>query len=439
MKILVDPFDEAEKLTLQNGEWVVGVVETRIFWPKKKHTIHYVDKDFILMPCEHHEGSQTPTLPAIAIKTDDYGLSKEEARREIMRLASAIAWQEGQKLEIVGFMGGSLPRSMGIARNNAVTEYLDGEYLPVPEDENARAALAFFREGMSLDNPFYSFLSFYKAFTVAVPDGPKRGAWMNEHRDSLNVKDAKDRLDELESEGVEVGDYIYEQCRHAIAHADREPFVNPDDTDDHYRLAKDLPLMRNYARVAIEESFGIKNTMTIYREHLHELEGFREIIPGDIIDAFKQGKGSTDKTELELPDEIMLIGKRGHESYPLNDMIASRAGWADAGLMIDFRSCSGGTGVRVILDFLNEKLVFDPMSGFGMTLDRSSLQAAQEELAGLMFQRCILSNGHLEIWDVQAEKRLGCSESYLPLNCMVNTEFFDEETEALEKIISSLQ
>ena len=439
MKILVDPFDEAEKLTLQNGDWVVGVVETRIFWPKKKHTIHYADKDFILLPCEPHEKSITPTLPAIAIKTDVYGLSKEEARREIMRLASAIAWQEGQKLEIVGFTGGNLPRSMGIARNNAVTEYLDGEYLPAPEDEKARAALAFYREGMSLDNPFYSFLSFYKAFTVAIPDGRERDAWMTSHRGSLNIKDAKDRLAELESEGAEVGKYLYEQCRHAIAHADKEPFVNPDDTDDHYRLAKDLPIMRRFARIAIEESFGVKSTTTIYREHLHELEGFRDIISVEIIDAFKQQKGAVDNTKVELPDEIMLIGKRRHENYPLNNMVAFRAGWTDDGLMIDFRSSSGRTGVRVFLDFLNEKLLFDPMSGFGMTPDRSSLQGAHEELAGLNFQRCILSNGHLEIWDVQEEKRLGCTESYLPHNCMVNTEFFDEEAEELEKIISSLQ
>ena len=107
MKILVDPFDEAERLTLQNGDWVVAVIETRIFWPKKKHTIHYAGKDFILMPCVHHENSSTPTLPGIALKDDDYSLSKEDARREIMRLASVIAWQEGQKLEIVSWSGGN--------------------------------------------------------------------------------------------------------------------------------------------------------------------------------------------------------------------------------------------------------------------------------------------------------------------------------------------
>ena len=439
MKILVDPFDEAEKLTLQNGNWVVGAVETRIFWPKKKHTIHYADKDFILLPGEFHEHSQTPILPAIAISADVYGLSKEEARREIMKLASAIAWQEGSKLEIVGWMGGNLPRSMGIARNCGVTEYLDGEYLAAPENDSARAALAFYREGMSLDNPFYAFLSFFKAFSVAVPDGRERNKWMTDHRDSLNINDAKERLDELEAQGDEVGAYIYKQCRHAIAHADREPFVNPDDTDDHYRLTKDLPLMRNFARIAIEESFGIKSRMTIYREHLHELEGFREIIPDEIIDAFKQRKSAPEFTELEFPDEIMLVGKRGHESYPLSNMVALRCGWTDDGLLLDFRSSSGGTGVRVILDFLNEKLIFDPMNGIGMSSNRSDLQRTQEELAMLKFQRCVLSNGHLEIWDVQTEKRLGCSESYMPLNCMVNTEFFDEETEELEKIISSLQ
>ena len=45
----------------------------------------------------------------------------------------------------------------------------------------------------------------------------------------------------------DVGDYLYEQCRHQIAHADREPFVNPDDTDGHFRLQQDIPLMKNFA------------------------------------------------------------------------------------------------------------------------------------------------------------------------------------------------
>lgn len=82
-----------------------------------------------------------------------------------MRFASALSWRESEKVEIVMWSAGNLPRSMGLSRNNSITEFLESEHLPLAQSEAALSALAFYREGVSLDNPFYSFLSLYKAFT----------------------------------------------------------------------------------------------------------------------------------------------------------------------------------------------------------------------------------------------------------------------------------
>ena len=177
MRVLVNPFDEAEKLAMERGKWVVGILETRIFWPTKKQTIHYDGKLFLLLPVEKHEGSSTSTQPAIAIKACAYDLSPETARKELLRFASALSWREGLKVEIIGWSGGNLPRSMGIIRNSGISDYLNEDHLPTPENESARTALAFYREGISLDNPFYSFLSLYKAFSVAIPNGRARDGW----------------------------------------------------------------------------------------------------------------------------------------------------------------------------------------------------------------------------------------------------------------------
>lgn len=435
MKILVNPFDEAEKLARERGEWVVGIIETRVFWPQKKQVVHFDGKDLVLLPFQQHDGAPAPTLPAIAIKADSYQLSQEDARKEILRFASALSWCEGQKIEVVMWSGGNIPRSMGILQNSARTDYLDAEHLPVPANDAAKTALAFYREGVSLDNPFYSFLSFYKAFSVAVPNGRDRDAWMTAKRDMLDHKKARERLAEIEGTGTQVDTYLYEQCRHAVAHADREPFVNPDNTDDHFRLTKDLPLMRNFAELAIEKAFGIKRRSTIYREHLYELEGFREVVPKGVIDTLKQGEGLPDATVLDLPDRCLLIAKRRHEQYPLENMMIVGGGWVAGGLVLDFRSAAGAVELRVMLDFMEGKLHFDPMRGFRIVQDRANQQGVKEELAALRFHRCILSNGHLEIWDASTEKRLGCSETYIPLNCFVNTKFFDEEIAALEKIL----
>lgn len=442
MKILVNPFDEAEKLALERGDWVVGMVETRVFWPKKKQAVHFDGKDIVLLPFERHDGAPTPTLPAIAIRADAYRLSQEGAREEILRFASALSWHEGQKIEVISWSGGNLPRSVRVLRKNAITEHhdadhLDVEHLPAPANEAAKMALAFYREGISLDNPFYSFLSFYKAFGVAVPNGRDRDAWMMAKREMLDHAKARERLAEIEGASSQVGTYLYTQCRHAIAHADREPFVNPDNTDDHFRLTKDIPLMRNFAELAIEEVFGIKRCSTIYREHLYELEGFREILPSSVVNKLKRCESLPEEIELDLPDQFLLIAKRGHEQHPLENMAIISGGWIVGGLILDFQSTSAVVKLRAILSFMEEKLYFDPIHGLNIIQDRTNQQCAQEELAALRFQRAILSNGHLEIWDVCTEKKLGRTEEYLPLDCFVNTKFFDEETSALETILSA--
>lgn len=436
MRILANPFDEAEKLALDLGEWVVGILETRVIWPPKKQTIHYEGKVFLLLPAEKRDGSSTRTQPAIAIRASTYQLSSEAARKELLRFASSLSWWEGQKVEIIAWTGGKLPRSMSIIRNSATRDYLNEDHLPAPTNESARTALAFYREGISLDNPFYSFLSLYKAFSVAIPNGRARDGWMTAKRDALEDKKACERVAEIEESGGQVGSYLYEKCRHAIAHADREPYVNPDNTDDHFRVTKDIPLMRNFAELAIEESFGIKRASTIYREHLYELQGFRGILPQDVVKKLKEGQELQGTLEIELPDQYLLIAKRGHEQYPLPPMSIVCGGYVKGGLVLDFSSNAGVIKLRVMLDFKKEKLRFDPMSGFTIIQNRNNRLMAEEELAALKFQRGILSNGSLEIWDPSLGHRLGCSECYLPMNCIINHEYFEEENRVIEKLLN---
>jgi hypothetical protein len=436
MKYQLNPFDEAKQLASQHGEWVVAAVETELFWPKKMQVVSYEGKDFIFLP----SGDPTPPLytrqlPAICLRADAYNLTREEARREIMRFASALSWHERGKIEIVTWTGGNIPRSMGIMRNNGIVDYLSSEHLPTAINDKSAAALAFYREGVSLDNPFYAFFSFYKAFSVAIPDGQKRSQWIKAKRSEIDNTDAKKRAEDLESQGIDVGNYLYEQGRHAIAHADREPFVNPDNTDDHFRLSLDLPLMRNFTELAIEDRLGIKRRNTVYREHLFELQGFRNLIPKDVIDSFKRLDGKDVTFEMDLPDHFTLIAQKGHEQFPLEQMKIVQAICISNGLVIDLESPHATIKARVILNFADEKMVFDPLQHFGIISNREKQESVQEELAAVQFYRCILSNGHLEIWDPVKNKRLGCSEAYIPINCMVNDDFFNQLINELEVLL----
>jgi len=355
-----------------------------------------------------------------------------------MRFSSALSWRERGKIEIVTWTGGNIPRSMGIMRNNGIIDYLSSEHLPTATNDKSAAALAFYREGASLDNPFYAFFSFYKAFSVAIPDGQTRSQWLTAKRDEIDNSEAKKRLEELESQGIDVSNYLYQQGRHAIAHADREPYINPDKTDDHFRLSLDLPLMRNFTELAIEDRLGIKRRNTIYREHLYELEGFRNLIPKDMIDRFKRLDGRDVTFEIDIPEHFTLIAKKGHEQFPLNKMRIAQAICISNGLVIDFESQHAATRVRAILNFADEKLVFDPQQHFGILSNREKKESVREELAAVRFYRCILSNGHLEICDPIKKSRLGCSEAYIPINVMVNDDFFNQLISDLEALLLKL-
>ncbi len=431
MRILINPFDEAEQLVLNNGDWILGILEVRVYWPKKKQAVHYAGREFILLPAEPNIGSSISLLPAIGIRADSYGLSHEEARKEIMQFASALSWREGSKVEIIMWSGGNLPRSMGISHNNQITDYLEEDHLPIPKEGSAKTALAFYREGVSIDNPFYSFLSFYKAFSVAIEDKKQRGNWMNEKRDKLDNEQALGRLVELDVLGYEVGDYLYKQCRHQIAHADQEPYVKADNTDDYFRLQQDIPLMKNFAELAIEEKFDIKRSSTIYDQHLYELEGFRKIIPSNLIEKLKKGDSISEDTKIELPNKYLILAKRGHEHYPLEEMILAKSEWQKGILVLMFKSVTEGVELKILLDFMHEKLRFDPITGLHIHKDHNKQQRVKEELSALQFLKGILSNGHLEIWDLTTKIRLGCSEPYLPFNCRVNFKQFESEIEKL--------
>lgn len=431
MTILFDPFEEAEKLSLQSGRWVVGVIQTRVYWPHKKQLMKFKDKKFLLLPHESNAHFSTPTLPGIAINAGLYDLVDADARKEILEFASAVSWKEGKKIEVVQWAGGNLPRSMGIMQNGVQTEYLSDDFLPVTSDENAMAALAFYREGISLDNPFYGFLSFYKAFSIAISNRDERKGWLTKNKSKLDNIRSRGRLSELENQNFDVGIYLYEQGRNAVAHADREPFVNPDNTDDHLRFIKDLPLMQNFVELSIEEIFGLKRPSTIYRDHLYELSGFRELLPTAALEFFKLGKGSLDDLEIEIPDSFLILARRMHQQFSLGEMKVVSLHADETGLVIECTSSHEIVLMRFYLDFKNERLEFDPLKDFRVKSNRETHEQISEELMGVQFFRAIFSNGEVEVWDSQREIRLGSSDSYMPVNIYMDMQAMQKNEDDL--------
>lgn len=115
-------------------------------------------------------------------------------------------------------------------------------------------ALALYKEGINSRSVYYSFLNYYKIMELLF-FGRKQDiiGFINESRDLLISKGHSKRVNEIDSFGVDFGDYIYVSCRCAVAHAGQiDSTVNPDDIDDYRRITEDLPLIQEIAKNIIK-------------------------------------------------------------------------------------------------------------------------------------------------------------------------------------------
>ncbi len=431
-RFLLNPFEEAERQSQDRGYWIVATVEPRMSWPTQKQTVTFEDMDFVLFP----QSSDAGQSAGIALRADLYGLDSQAARRCITRFCSALAWAEGTGIEILTWIGGNLPRPAHVQKGRVVVEYLDPSSLPNVKSGEEKAVIALYREGTSLDNPFYAFLSLYKAISVVIPNGKKRGAWISKTLNSLDDHLAKKRRDELLAQGIEVGKYLWQEDRNAIAHAEKQPYVNPDEVDDHYRLHQDIPLMRNLAELAIEQHTELRRSHTLWREHLYELEGFREILPDEIIELLKKSEPIPEGTTIQMPERYTVIARRGAEINAFEDLYPQVIAQVVGGMKLDFITKDEAIRIRTVLSFAEERLLFDPIQGLGFVQNREDQKHIRLEIVLLKFQFCILCNGHLEIWDQETERILGRSETCIPVNCFVNHEFYKSELAMLNGLLN---
>lgn len=430
-RFLLNPFDEADRQAAERGQWIVATVDPRMSWPTKRQVVEYEGKEFVLFP----QSADPDQTAAVGLKADCYGLDAAAARREIMRFCSALSWADTSGISIIAWGSGDLPRPIGVRRGRVVTDFFDTANLPLCKTKEERAALALYREGMSIDNPFYSFLSLYKAISALLPVGKQRAAWILDALGRLDDRRAKKRRDELVSQGTDLGAYLWDECRNAIAHAEREPFVNPDEVDDHFRLSSDIPLLRNLAELAIEERTSLRRAHTLWREHLYELSGFKALLPEPLLDKLRRSDPIPEGTTVEIPDLYTVVARRGAEVFSFTDMRPEIVGQVEGGMIFDLLSEDGAVRIRTVLAFGDERLVFDPLHGIGFTPNRLDERTIRYEINVLRFQRCILGNGHLEVWDQEREVMLGRSETCIPVNCFVNQDFYEEELATLGKLL----
>jgi len=195
------------------GNWVVANVRSSVAWPLRVEVVDFRGHQIFLVPRSTAtvvaDGSTITHYPFAAVNLSA-GASFKDGCRLLSHFLSSLSWVEGGGITVEHWSGGSRAHPMGESRmGGLVTSQFELDYLPDPNDQRVRWALAFYREGLSLERPnaAYATLSFFKILNIVANTGPKQKAWINSNYMNFGSNshakfEITRRLTELKSSGV---------------------------------------------------------------------------------------------------------------------------------------------------------------------------------------------------------------------------------------------
>lgn len=429
---LRDLQSDAIELLKERGEWVVAGVETHVAWPKQPQVVPFDGLDFILRPQTEQDAA------TVCLNAAKAGVSSKDARDLVLRFGSALSWTEGSAFEVVTWVGGSHAVRLGRGQGHLVQDFLDPQVLPAIPSEEAATALAFYREGLSSDNHFYGFLSLYKVVAFIHPDGKQRGIWIEEVLPKLEEPSARERIQALEAEGAKPAEYLRDHGRHAIAHAEKDVFVNPDNLVDHERIYQDLPVMKALARRAIEERFGLYSRFSRNPPKETFIPGLERAFGVELIEKLLN-KHELGDTHIALPDRITALVRWGNRVIPFCGLYIDALQRWENGLGVRLLNERGTLKLQVGIDFRERKLLYEPEGNCGVALSKSSRSSIEQYRMLQEFNWLYYGNGQLELWDEERDELLGKTEVYIPLNMYLDHQAIERARAETQQLLDAAQ
>lgn len=194
---------------------------------------------------------------------------------------SALGWENGARVAVWDAGGHGCPENYSLKDAEptiftfpriAFGGNLVGDDLfriPHIKTDAQRIALGLFREANASNNDYLSFLFFWQVLETGAGDpvGFINKAFRN-HRSQLRL-DVAD-ISRLPLNGKSLGNYLLDDCRHAIAHIRRQPGkarLDVDKPSERLRLALSSKAIKKFAEHYIRENLRLKNTLFLaYRK-----------------------------------------------------------------------------------------------------------------------------------------------------------------------------
>jgi hypothetical protein len=419
------------------GNWVVANVRSSVAWPLQVEVVEFRRHRIFLVPRSTTtavaEGSILTMYPFAAVNLPA-GTAFKDGRQLLSHFLSSLSWVEGRGIAVEHWSGGGRAHPMGESgMADVVTSKFEVDYLPDPTDQRTRWALAFYREGLSLEhsNVAYATLSFFKVLNIVANTWRKQQEWINSNASDFGShsrarSEVDSRLTELKDSGLsDIGEYLYGSCRCAVAHAGMDPTVDPENPDDMERLSKDLPVIRALAAHVIERGLNVKSQRTVWREHLYELTGFKEIFGTELIAQITGGRKPDETKMVDIP--AMNVQIRGKAPYgPLTNMDPVEVGHENGIVHLALESLDKRGRIRFRLDFRQDRLLFD-LSNDLVYGDDGTAESANAVADVKRFFRDYFGNGRLYIYNAATASLISRKDAYLPKNMWLDFEASERE------------
>ena len=413
---------EALSCSREVGIWLLVNVDGGC-WPEELTLIIYKEKEVFILPPE--DGY----YPAVMMNLKKSSFKDiNSCKTFLMQFLSALVWVQNRGINIISwvdykafskFSDSMRQQHEGPKHNITLSGSFRLAYLPSPKNDNARLALAFYREGLSLNHKGYAFLSLYKIINLKYEKGKKQKKWIKENIDKIQDTMALDRINEIKRmNAIDPCEYLYHSCRCAVAHAGENSDVyDPENLEDEIRFWQDYPVILQLARIMIEDEYGIKTRKTIDIEHKYELCGFSEILDQKIIEDLKQGK-TLPRRRICFKENISLRLWNKPKFGSLENLIPKVKHAFDGKVELTLSDSRHLLKIPCVLDFPSEKLIIDPILNIGAIKDDLTPESACLIAGYYKFSGDLVCNGVLELWSSKSIAHLGRHNEYFPVNIM---------------------
>lgn len=215
------------------------------------HTVSYDD---YLIEIKSGETNQATVL---LLEAETYSRGLEIA----FRFLSELAWIYEDRINVLYYGGGGMKGNLGLSKSfkyGRIIGKLDlKNYTQIAFLPKQKLALSLYREGLSSNSIFYTFLCFHKITRIDVYPKREQKEWINNNIRNLKESKNIELVKTLLKDHKDVGTYLYKSGRSAIAHVEFADSIETDNYFDYERITREVGLIRELSELFIHNELKV--------------------------------------------------------------------------------------------------------------------------------------------------------------------------------------